>query len=207
MRAITILAVSAAGLAAVVAVVAVRPVGSIAADSALTAEAVADANGNLHVPADYRTTYQFLGTWAVAADQEQGSAELHDVYASPGTISAYRKDGDFPDGTVLVKEVHRAATGPMTTGIVSHADSLRGWFVMVKESSGRFASKNHNVWGDGWGWSWFDSGNPLTASRNLPLPGGGPAPSTNYRESCKPCHQPARATDWIYVQGYPPLRR
>jgi hypothetical protein len=27
------------------------------------------------------------------------------VYASPGTIDAYRKDGRFPDGAVLVKEV------------------------------------------------------------------------------------------------------
>ena len=75
------------------------------------AEAVVDAAGNLHVPDDYRTTYQFLGSWAVAADQGQGSKELHVVYASPGTIAAYRRDGRFPDGAVLVKEVFQAATG------------------------------------------------------------------------------------------------
>ena len=28
-------------------------------------EAVVDAAGNLHVPDDYRTTYQSLGSWAV----------------------------------------------------------------------------------------------------------------------------------------------
>ena len=27
------------------------------------AGAVVDANGNLKVPADYRTSYQFLGSW------------------------------------------------------------------------------------------------------------------------------------------------
>jgi hypothetical protein len=207
MKAIKVLAIIAPGLSAMVAVVAGRPVGSVAANSELIAEAVADANGNLHVPADYRTTYQFLGTWAVAADKGQGSDELHVVYASPGTITAFRKDGHFPDGAVLLKEVHRAATGQMTTGTVSHADSLRGWFVMVKDSSGRYASRNHNLWGDGWGWSWFDAADRSTPALNLPLPGGGAATSTDYRENCKSCHLPAQATDWIYVDGYPPLRR
>jgi len=95
---------------------------------------VDDAEGNLRVPADYRTAYQFLGSWAVAADQGQGSKEIHVVYASPGTIAAYRKDGWFPDGSVLVKEVSEATTGAMTTGDVSHANILKGWFVMMKDS-------------------------------------------------------------------------
>ena len=133
MKAIRV-AVSAAAIAAMVAVVASGQMALVAADGELKAEAVADTNGNLHVPNAYRTTYEFLGTWAVAADQGQGSQELHVVYASPGTITAYRRDGHFPDGTVLVKEVHFAATGQMTTGTVSHADKLRGWFVMVKDS-------------------------------------------------------------------------
>jgi hypothetical protein len=64
-----------------------------------------------------------LGSWAVAADQGQGSKELHVVYASPGTIAAYRRDGRFPNGAVLVKEVFQAATGQMTTGTVSHSEA------------------------------------------------------------------------------------
>jgi hypothetical protein len=207
MRAIKVLALGAAGLSAVLAVVAGRPMGSVAANGELIAEAVVDANGNLHVPADYRTMYQFLGTWAVAADQGQGSDELHVVYASPGTITAYRNDEHFANGTVLVKEVYRAATEPMTTGTVSHADNLRGWFVMVKDGSGRYANSNRNLWGDGWGWSWFDAADPSTPSLSLPRKGGARATSTDYRENCKPCHLPAQATDWIYVDGYPPLRR
>ena len=83
-----------------------------------------DEKGNLHVPDAYRTTFQALGSWAVAADQGQGSKELHVVYASPGTIAAYRESGHFPDGAVLVKEVFQAATGPMTTGTVSRAETL-----------------------------------------------------------------------------------
>src|SRR5712672_3928400 len=143
------LAVSAAGIAAMVGVVASGQTALVAADGELKAEAVADTNGNLHVPNAYRTTYEFLGTWAVAADHGQGSQELHVVYASPGTITAYRRGGHFPDNTVLVKEVHFAATGQMTTGTISHADKLRGWFVMVKGSIGRYPGTT--MCGEAWG--------------------------------------------------------
>jgi hypothetical protein len=155
--------------------------------------AVVDGNGDLHVPDAYRTTYQFLGSWAVAADQVRGSKELHVVYASPGSVAAYRKDGQFPDGTVLVKEVFQAATGPMTTGTVSHAETLKGWFVMVKESNDRYP--DNKLWGDGWGWSWFDAANPSKTT------------STDYKTACLSCHVPARASDWVYVGGYPQLKR
>jgi hypothetical protein len=59
-----------------------------------------DARGNLQVPEDYRTAYQFLGAWAIAAEQGNGSQQLPVVYASPGTIAAYRKAGSFPEGSV-----------------------------------------------------------------------------------------------------------
>ena len=58
--------------------------------------------------------------------------------------------------------MYRAATGQMTTGTISHADSLRGWFVMMKDSTGRYAA-NKPIWGDRWGWSWFDAGNGRVA--------------------------------------------
>lgn len=69
------------------------------------AESVADTNGNLHVPSDYRSAYRFLGCWAASASGGPGAKEMHIVYASSGTIAAYRKSGRFPDGAVLVKEV------------------------------------------------------------------------------------------------------
>jgi len=156
-------------------------------------DAVVDARGNLRVPGHYRASYQFLGTWAIAADKGvQGSKQIHDVYASPGAIAAYRKEGHFPDGTVLVKEVHQTATQSMTTGTVSHEDKLAGWFVMVKESKN--LHPENKLWGDGWAWSWFDAGNPLKTT------------STDYKKDCLACHVPAKSTDWIYVQGYPPLK-
>jgi len=164
-----------------------------ASSNAPNAEAVVDAAGNLHVPDAYRTTYEFLGSWVVAADQSRGSKEFHVVYASPGAISAYRTDGRFFDRAVLVKEVFEAATGQMTTGAVSRAASLKGWFVMMKDANGRFTG--NTLWGDGWGWSWFNADNRSKTT------------STNYKTNCLECHVPARDSDWIYVDGYPPLKR
>jgi hypothetical protein len=152
-----------------------------------------DAKGNLHVPAEYRRVYEHLGSWAIAADSGAGSKQIHEVYASPGTIAAYRKTGKFPDGTTLVKEVFATETAPMTTGTVSHVGKLQGWFVMVKDSHGDH--HGNPLWGKGWGWSWFDAGKP------------GKTTSTSFQKDCQGCHTPASQTDWVYTQGYAPLRR
>src|SRR5690606_32960677 len=135
--------------------------------------------------------YQTLGTWAVAADDGPGSKEMHVVYASPGTIAAYREAGHYPDGAVLVKEVYKTTTKPMTTGTVSSAGTLVGWFVMVRDDVGRFPK--NKLWGDGWGWAWFDATDPKKTT------------SKDYKKDCQSCHVPAQASDWIYTYGYPPL--
>jgi cytochrome P460 len=153
-----------------------------------------DAKGNIHVPEGYRTTFEYIGSWSVASPSAPGAQELHFVYASPGGAEAYKKDGKFPDGTVLVKEVYEATTAAMTTGAaVSHASRLKGWFVLIKDSKG--SHPESPLWGDGWGWSWFDAGNSMKTT------------STDYHTDCQGCHVPAKGTDWIYVQGYPTLQR
>jgi Cytochrome P460 len=173
---------------------------SLAADSrALAAgvtkstESVVDPNGQLRVPTDYRERFQYLGTWAVAAEKAPGSQQLHVVYASPGTRNAFRRSGQFPAGAILVKEVYSANAAAMTTGTVSREQDLKGWFVMVKDSEG--GHPGNPLWGDGWGWSWFDADQPIKST------------STDYRKDCLGCHVPAKSTDWIYTQGYPSLRK
>lgn len=166
---------------------------------AVTAPVLVDSRGAMRLPTDYRTAYQFLGSWAVAADaapgatDAPGSKELHTVYASPGAIAGHRKNGRFPEGTVLVKEVFAATSADMTTGRVSRADELVGWFMMVKESRERYPG--NKLWGDGWGWAWFDKGNPVQTK------------TVSYRDECLDCHVPAEATDWTYIDGYPVLAR
>ncbi|QWT21333.1 cytochrome P460 family protein [Bacillus sp. NP157] len=152
-----------------------------------------DASGAIHVPKNYRASFEYVGTWSVGGPT-QGAAQMHAVYVSPGGTAAYRKDGKFPDGTVLVKEVYEASTAAMTTGAaVSHEETLKGWFVMIKDSKN--SHPQNMLWGDGWGWSWFDAGVPMKTT------------STNYQTDCKGCHVPAQGTDWIYVQGYPVLKK
>ncbi len=181
------------GPVALVASVSLGTFGGCADVTPRDAESVADANGNMHVPEHYLRTYRYLGTWAVSTVQGQGTNELHIVYASPEAVAAYQKTGQFPDGAVLVKEVVDTATESMTTGMVSYPEALKGWFVMVKDSKGRYPG--NALWGEGWGWSWFDVGDPLKTT------------STDYETDCLPCHIPARASDWVYIQGYPALKR
>ena len=45
---------------------------SASADFSRATDAIADADGALRVPADYRSMYEYLGTWAVAADKGEG---------------------------------------------------------------------------------------------------------------------------------------
>lgn len=63
------------------------------------ADTGATAKGDLRVPTDYRDTYQYLGTWAVADEKVAGSKEMHIVYASPGAAAGHRANGKFAPGT------------------------------------------------------------------------------------------------------------
>ncbi|HEY9234032.1 MULTISPECIES: cytochrome P460 family protein [Phenylobacterium] len=174
-------------------VVAVALGSTLAVAASPKPASVADPKGALRVPADYQRTYEYLGSWAVAADKGLGSKEMHVVYASPGATAAFKRTGHFPDGAVLVKEVRGTSTQSMTTGTVSNATALKGWFVSVRDSKN--SHPGDPLWGDGWGWSWFDADKPTQTT------------STDYRKDCLGCHQPAESTDWMYSSGYPALQR
>jgi len=194
MKTIILVGIGIVGISAMVVVAADDRLETTASSGRSSTEAVVDANGNLHVPDAFRTTYELLGIWAVAADEGQGSRELHVVRASPGAIDAYRKEGHFADDAVLVKEVFLTATmRTLAPSPRSHAETLKGWFVMMKDDNGRHPG--NKLWGDGWGWSWFDAADPSKTT------------STDYKTDCRFCHAPAQASDWIFVTGYLPLRQ
>ena len=153
-----------------------------------------DEKGKISIPKDFRSWY-FLGTWGVATDEEgkAGSKGFHNVYTQPESVAAFRKTGKFPDGAVLVKELFKAKTNPMTTGEISYAAETEGWFVMVKDTKGRF--KGNKLWGLGWGWALFKAADP---SKSV---------TKDFKAECLPCHVPAKKDDWIYVRGYPALTK
>ena len=165
---------------------------SVADESFTSAyENLVDDAGNIALPDNFRTDWTFLGTWSIAEkDVERsseasghGAAGLHNVYTQSGVAQYYQKHGKFPDGAMLVKELLKASTAPMTTGAVSRGVEVEGWFVMVKDTKGRFDS--NPLWGDGWGWVLFNADQPKT-----PV-------TKNFKTECLGCHIPARDDDWI----------
>src|SRR6266849_544685 len=62
-----------------------------------------DAKGSIRFPGDFRK-WPHLGSWIVSDEKAPGHG-FHDVYASPATVTAYRKTGKFLDGAIIVKEI------------------------------------------------------------------------------------------------------
>jgi len=150
-------------------------------------------DGAISLPEDYREKFLHLGTWAVATNSGMPVDELHGVYARPEDVQAYRRDGKFPDGAVLVKDVTSAGSDKLTTGNATRAMDVKIWFVMIKDAKGRFPK--NDLWGDGWGWALFEAKDP---KKNV---------ATDYKTDCKACHIPAKKDDWVYVQGYSVLKK
>jgi hypothetical protein len=137
------------------------------------ARGVVSADGAIRLPSSFRTDYVMLGAWSVVGD-------------------AYRKTGTFPDGTVLVKELFKGKTESLTTGEATSAKENAGYFVMVKDSKGRFP--DNPLWGDGWGWAFFKAGETAKTV------------TKDYKGECLACHEPARSTDLVYDYAYPLLK-
>lgn len=150
-----------------------------------------DKNGNIKVPEDYRTQFIFLGSFAVpGGDSMGGLKEIHQVYVDRDSIEYYRSHGDFPDGAMLIKELQGTATADLTTGHASFWNEGRGWFVMIKDTKGRYPESE--IWTDGWGWALIAQEAPsVTTNKNT--------------STCITCHTPVKKTDWVHVWGYPLL--
>lgn len=151
-----------------------------------------DASGNIKLPENYRQDWGHAGSWIVADPKAPGHG-FHDVYIQKQAAKTYRDTGKFPDGTVLVKEVRKVEAGAQTTGHAQWAGEPNVWFVMIKDSKGRFANSAH--WKEGWGWGLYEAKNPkLNVSKG-------------FAETCMACHTPAKKTDWVFINGYPSLKK
>ncbi len=87
------------------------------------------ATGELELPRDFRT-WIFLGaplTPNALNDGKAGFPEYHNVYIQPQAYQAYRKTGQFPEGTILVKELQLTLPGSNADGSRAEA-SGRGYF-------------------------------------------------------------------------------
>src|SRR5580692_294771 len=170
----------------------------VAAQSS-TPTAAFDSQGRLKMPTDYRE-WVFVGAPLTPNGLNNGSAnfpEYHDVYIQKKNVDAYLKNGVFPEGTVIIKELTRVLNPTFPDGSTTEP-SGRGFFngeyngidATVKDSK-KFAKTN--------GWGFFTFG-------HHPLPYAQFAAESSVSE-CAGCHIANVAkTDMTWVQFYPLLR-
>ena len=124
-----------------------------------------------------------LGLSYAEVNHEEGPGAFHHVYLRPEAYETFQRTGRFPDRTVLVLELHEAASkvAPSRHGL------FEGRRIAVEA-----AVKDVRL-PDGWGYFSFGDGSQ-PAARALP------------REACFECHRKHAKTDNVFVQFYPVLR-
>ena len=156
-------------------------------------------DGDLVLPTGFRE-WIFMGGPITPNSLNGGEApfpEFHDVYIERENLLYYQQHGNFPEGTVLVKELVLAQNGKYPDGSLNSA-SGRGYFpsalhgldVMVKDSK-RFASTNK--------WGFFTFGHEAPPYK--------PSAKVMSSAQCASCHIAGVAkTDMVWIQYYPLLR-
>ena len=151
-------------------------------------------------PEDWRS-WMYVGTPVTPNGLNGGEApfpEFHNVYIEPTAFEAYKRTGEFPEGTQLAKElvlvVSEGAQEDGSTNQVSGRGYFPGEFqgleLTVKESE-RFPNEPG-------GWAYFSFGHQPEpyAETAAALP----------TASCNGCHQANAQQDWVFTQFYPVLR-
>lgn len=154
-------------------------------------------NGELELPRNYHQ-WMFLGSPLTPHALNGGKAgfpEYHNVYIHPKAYQAYRKTGQFPEGTILLKELQLTQPAAHPDGS-SMAPSGRGFFpaarngidISVKDSK-RFKDSN------GWGFFNFGHHAPPYAHTAAALP----------KDACAGRHIANATQDMVFTKFYAPI--
>jgi len=124
-------------------------------------------------------------------DGKAGFPEYHNVYIEPGAYAIYKQTNQFPEGTIMFKELQRVLDSQFPDGSRTET-SGRGYFpgklngadVTVKDSK-RFADTG------GWGFFNFNHGEPkfMTAAAKP-------------KDACAFCHIAGAKKDQVWTQFY-----
>ena len=147
--------------------------------------------GELLRPADHRE-WVFVGAPVTPNDMNDGKAafpEFHSVYIDPEAYDHYEHTGEFPDGTVLIKELVSVGTKVATSGNGYFMGDFTGLEVLMKDSE-RFKDEPGN-----WGFFSFGHEYPLKSTAMI-------QPTSN----CNDCHGGNADDDYVFTQYYPVLR-
>jgi len=183
----------------------------VAVAGAQQSSVVFNADGTVPVPTGFRK-WVFVGAPLTPEGLNDGKyncnadgmnctrsnfPEYHHVYIEQKNVDVYLKTGDFPEGTVIVKELTRVLD-PTFPDSSRKEPSGRGYFngayngidMSIKDNK-RFAKTN--------GWGFFTFG-------HHPMPYEKTAAEKPVAE-CAGCHiANAAATDMTYIKFYPLLR-
>ena len=197
-RRLRLLVTVSAVLAFVVAIAALNTKSSIQAFAAQprkgesrTSWVKFNEDGELERPTGYRK-WTFVGTPLTPNDMNGGKApfpEFHTVYMNPEAYDHYEKTGEFPDGTVLVKELISVGTKEASSGKGYFMGEFIGLEVSIKDKT-RFKEEPGN-------WAYFSFGH------KYPLRDAARAQAA---VSCNDCHGGAADDDYVFTQYYPVLR-
>lgn len=155
-------------------------------------------DGDLVLPSGFRQWVSLGGPVTPNAlnDGKAQFPEFHDVYVDEENFRHYQRYGEFPEGTILVRELVLAQPGEYPDGSVDSA-SGRGYFpsalygldVMVKDSI-RFGNTNN--------WGFFTFGHQAPPYK--------PFAKVMPASQCAYCHIAGVAkTDMVWVQFLPVL--
>lgn len=152
-----------------------------------------NGKGELVRPTGYRE-WIYVGAPVTPNDLNDGKAafpEFHNVYIDPASWSAWKKTGEFRDGTIVIKELVSVGSKKTFSGNGYFMGEYLGLEAMVK-------SKKHFPKSDGnWGFFRFtndDYKGLKTVASELP------------QSVCLSCHTPNAQYDNIFIQHYPVLR-
>lgn len=151
------------------------------------------AAGDLILPKGFNE-WVFVGAPLTPNGLNNGKAgfpEYHNVYIEPGAYEIYKKTGQFPEGTILFKELQLVLSPENPDGSRTET-SGRGYFpgalsgadVAVKDTR-RFSATN------GWGFFNFNHSEPKAATASVE-----PA------NKCAFCHEAGAKKDMVWTQFY-----
>ncbi|MFT6832887.1 MAG: hypothetical protein ACJAZN_003065 [Planctomycetota bacterium] len=149
------------------------------------------AGSELQRPEGYRE-WVFVGEPVTPNDMNGGKApfpEFHSVYIDPRSFEHYERTGEFPDGTILVKELVSVGSKEAVSGNGYFMGDFIGLEATVK-SAERFPDEPGN-------WAYFSFSNPGGALKS--------SAEAFPTASCNACHQGNAGDDFVFTQHYPVL--
>ena len=150
-------------------------------------------DGKLQRPTGYRE-WIYVGTPLTPHDMNNGKAnfpEFHSVYIDPVSWAHWKKTGEFPEGTIMIKEMTSVGSKTATSGNGYFMGEFAGLEASVK-SKKHFPKEPGN-----WAYFSFSTANHKTLKKEN-------APEA--AASCAACHTAAAADDMVFTQYYPVLR-